>query len=291
MLITLLSAFGSAVADPPVIVAFGDSITLGPGMQPGETYPEQLQALLVAKLGDAAPQVINAGQGGNTVLAGLSRMERDVLARHPRFVLIGFGMNDSAMRAANEPKVAPDVFREKLGEMIARVRAIGAQTILATLTPVVEEYYFERHPRDWYPDGLKADLARYDAAIKSLAEETQSPLVDLSGLDPAVHIRLPENTGLRDGVHPTAAGYGVIAAAYAQVLLPLLSVSRGASVCPSPLLGHLDRPPLAHGALHGEAAGNAAGGVAACDQRRPPGADAVHEVRDLGDEVARALLG
>jgi acyl-CoA thioesterase-1 len=220
LLATLLSTLAPALADRPVIVAFGDSITFGPGMKPGETYPEQLQTLLTEQLGEGAPQVINAGVGGNTVLAGLARLDNDVLAHQPRVVLIGFGMNDSVMVAAGQPRVSLEQFGEKLTELVTRVRAAGAQTILATLTPVVEEYYFERHPRDWYPEGLKADLAQYDAAIA--AEATQSPLVDLHGLDPAQHLRLPENAGLRDGVHPTAAGYGVMAAAYARALAPLL---------------------------------------------------------------------
>jgi len=222
LLATLLSTVAPALADRPVIVAFGDSITRGPGMKAGETYPEQLQTLLTEQLGEGAPQVINAGIGGNTVLAGLARLDKDVLTHRPRFVLIGFGMNDSVMVAAGQPRVSPAQFAEKLTELVTRVRTAGAQTLLATLTPVVEEYYFERHPRDWYPEGLKADLAQYDAAIAAVAKATQSPLVDLHGLDPAQHLRLPENTGLRDGVHPTAAGYGVMAAAYAKVLAPLL---------------------------------------------------------------------
>ncbi|MCE5239331.1 GDSL-type esterase/lipase family protein [bacterium] len=223
LLATLLSAAVPALAERPVIVAFGDSITLGPGMQPADTYPAQLEALLVARLGEAAPRVVNAGVGGNTVLAGLARLDKDVLALQPRFVLIGFGMNDSVMVATDQPRVPLEQFREKLTELVGRVQATGAQTLLASVTPVLDEYYFDRHPREWYPEGLKPVLERYGAVIGEVARTTRSPLVDLSGLDPATQIRNPENSGLRDGVHPNAAGYAVIAAAYAKALAPLLT--------------------------------------------------------------------
>lgn len=94
--------------------------------------------------------------------------------------------------------------------------------MLATLTPVVEEYYFERHPKEWYAEGLKPVLERYTAAARRVAEQTKRPLVDLTDLDPTVHIRTPENSGLRDGVHPTPTGCAEIARRYADVLEPLL---------------------------------------------------------------------
>jgi len=222
LLTSLLVTLTPALAERPVIVALGDSITLGTGMKPGDTYPEQLQMLLEQKLGDQAPRVVNAGVGGNTVLAGLARLDKDVLAHQPRYVLIGFGMNDSVMVAAGQPRVPVEQFREKLRELVGRVQAAGARTLLAPVTPVAAEYYYERHPREWYPEGLQPVLDRYTKVIAEVAAETKSPLVDLSGLDPAAHIRTPENSGLRDGVHPNAAGYGVIAAAYAKVLAPLL---------------------------------------------------------------------
>ncbi len=214
----LLVSAATAQEPPAPIVAFGDSITLGPGIAPDQAYPAQLQGLLRARPGYENVTVINAGVGGNTVLAGLARLDRDVLAHHPRCVLIGFGMNDSVMVEANRCRVPVEQFAIHLREMVQRVRQAGAQVLLATLTPVVEEYYYERHPREWYPEGLGPVLARYSEAIRAVARDTGCRVVDLGGLEPATDIRLPANTGLRDGVHPTAQGYGVIAAAYARAL-------------------------------------------------------------------------
>lgn len=210
-----------ALGAEPVIVAFGDSITYGSGVKPEESYPAQLQARLRERWGEPGLTVVNAGLGGNTATQGLARLEQDVLKHKPVAVLIGFGMNDSVMVAAGQERVPPQKFRETLLEMVHRVQAAGALVLLAPVTPVLEEYYFERHPRDWYPAGLEPQLARYTAVICEVAEATGATLVDLSALDPARHLRTPENSGARDGVHPTPGGYTILAEAYAEALVKL----------------------------------------------------------------------
>lgn len=211
-----------ALADGPVIVAFGDSITLGSGLKPAESYPAQLQALLREQAGMPELTVVNAGIGGNTVTQGLARLDKDVLACRPCAVLIGFGMNDSVMTADQTVRVPTAQFREALSQMVLRLQAAGAKVILAPVTPVIEQYYWERHPREWYPEGLQAQLDQYTAVIREVARQTGSPVIDLKKLNPMVDIRTPANSGARDGVHPTPAGCAVIAAAYADKLMPLL---------------------------------------------------------------------
>lgn len=210
-------------ADGRVIVAFGDSITYGANLKPEQSYPAQLQGLLRERLGDETLTVVNAGVGGNTVAAGQARLERDVLAHRPVAVLIGFGLNDSAMKGPNQPKVAADAFAEKLEAVCRKVGETGARVFLATITPVVETWYFERHPPEWYPDGLKPLLARYDAAIRAVAEKLALTVLDLGAVVPVEHIRVPDNShGSRDGVHPTPDGCRDIAVAYADRLVPWL---------------------------------------------------------------------
>ncbi len=66
------------------IISFGDSLTEGVGAREGKSYP----TLLAEGLGRP---IINAGRRGDTTTAGLSRLERDVLGRNPRLVLVLFG--------------------------------------------------------------------------------------------------------------------------------------------------------------------------------------------------------
>lgn len=209
-----------ALADGPVIVAFGDSITFGAGVQPEDAYPAQLQVLLRERTNTPDLSVVNAGVGGNTARQGLARLDKDVLACHPCAVLIGFGMNDAVMTAANTPRSTTDDFRQTMTEIVQRIQAAGAKTILAPVTPVIEQYYWERHPQEWYPDGLRAQLDRYTAVIREVARQTGSTVIDLGNFNPSLHLRTPENSGARDGVHPTPGGYTVIATAYAQKLVP-----------------------------------------------------------------------
>ena len=80
----------------PVIVAFGDSLTAGYGVEPGKSYPDDLQRLL-----DAAAykyHVVNLGVSGDTTTDGLQRVA-DVLAAKPAIVILEFGGNDGLQNA------------------------------------------------------------------------------------------------------------------------------------------------------------------------------------------------
>lgn len=198
------------------IVAFGDSVTLGVHVQPGETYPARLQGLLDLRYGRGFAEVTNAGVGGNTSAAGLARLERDVLALKPDFVLANFGLNDSCKTAAGMYRVGPDQFRANLLEIVRRCRAAGAEPVLATITPVLDEYYFDRHPREFYePDGgLQPLLGRYNAVIAEVAAAEGVALADwrraMLGHEDRL-IRTEANSASRDGVHPTPEGHAVLA--------------------------------------------------------------------------------
>ncbi len=221
-LLTCLSTL-AAPADGPVIVAFGDSITLGVHLRSEQSYPSQLEALLRERTRQPGLRVVNAGIGGNTVTAGLARLDRDVLAHRPRFVLIDFGMNDSAMAAAGRPQTSLDDFTARLRAMLDRCRQAGATPLLATLTPVITEFYLERHPKEWYPGGVPAVLDRYSDAIRAVAKDAGVTLVDLRAKVPVSGLRTPANSGSRDGVHLTPAGCAAMAAAWAEALLPQLT--------------------------------------------------------------------
>jgi len=76
------------------VVAFGDSIPHGWGLEYSESYP----ALIERMFGDGNPdhdlRMINAGIPGNTIVLGWQRLKRDVLRWKPHVVLVAFGLND-----------------------------------------------------------------------------------------------------------------------------------------------------------------------------------------------------
>jgi len=75
----------------PVIVCFGDSLTAGYGTDPGQSYPDALQRLLDSR--GSYYRVVNEGISGNTTKDGLDRVG-DVIAEHPKIVVLEFGGND-----------------------------------------------------------------------------------------------------------------------------------------------------------------------------------------------------
>lgn len=205
-----------------VVVALGDSITRGVHLAEPETYPSQLQALLREQLGTDKLVVVNTGVGGETVEGGLRRLQADVLRHHPAYVLIGYGMNDSAMSAKDHPKVPLDRYRAGLTSLGEQLKQAGAEPVYATLTPILTEYYDERHPPEWYGEGgAPALLRKYSEVVREVAKSLGAPVVELGGL-PAENLRNEANSHTRDGVHLTPAGCGWVAAQYAKLLAPRL---------------------------------------------------------------------
>jgi len=75
----------------PVILAFGDSLTAGFGVDPKDSYPARLQRLLDEK--GYHYKVVNAGVSGDTTAGGASRIGW-VLQHEPEIVIIELGAND-----------------------------------------------------------------------------------------------------------------------------------------------------------------------------------------------------
>lgn len=69
------------------IICFGDSLTYGTGATAGMDYPSQLSSMI-------SKPVINAGVPGDTTASALARLEKNVLFRSPRIVLVALGGND-----------------------------------------------------------------------------------------------------------------------------------------------------------------------------------------------------
>src|SRR5215813_9838908 len=74
----------------PVILAFGDSLTAGYGVQPGAAYPARLQ-LRLDTLGSKY-RVVNMGISGDTTAGGRARMKA-ALQQKPAIVILQLAAN------------------------------------------------------------------------------------------------------------------------------------------------------------------------------------------------------
>lgn len=109
----------------PLIVCFGDSLTAGLGADDGATYPDFLQIAL--NRDGFRYRVVNEGISGNTTKDGVDRVA-GIVALKPQVVVLEFGGNDG-LRG-----LRIDTTRNNLGQMIAALKAGGAQVVLAGIS-------------------------------------------------------------------------------------------------------------------------------------------------------------
>ncbi|WP_178860907.1 GDSL-type esterase/lipase family protein [Thiomicrorhabdus cannonii] len=162
--------------DEDTIVAFGDSLTLGVGVKPEQSYPAVLARL-------SGRKVINAGVSGETTAQGLERLAEVVAAHQPKLVILLEGGNDMLQKQPEESIAA------NLGNMIASLQDEGIGVLLVS----VPEKGVWMRAAPWYEE---------------LADEYAVPLED--EIVPELMGRL---TMKSDYVHFNAQGYEALAQA------------------------------------------------------------------------------
>src|SRR6202790_917961 len=108
-----------------VLVVFGDSLSAGYGVPPGQSYPDDLQRKLNAQ--GYAWRVVNLGISGDTTSGGLARVNTGVTLK-PAVVLLELGGNDG-LRG-----LPLSMTRENMEQMIVAFQRVGARVVLAGMT-------------------------------------------------------------------------------------------------------------------------------------------------------------
>jgi acyl-CoA thioesterase I len=179
----------------PVIAAFGDSLSAGLGVEPGKSYPDDLQRLL-----DAAGyhyRVVNLGVSGDTTTDGLERMP-EVLAIHPAVVILEFGANDGL-------RGLPVVSTQKnLADMVESFRKASVEVLVAGMTL----------PRNYGPEYIRS----FEQVYVDLATQYKVARIPflLEGVGGHPDLTQP------DGLHPTAEGAAIVARNVMNYLQPIL---------------------------------------------------------------------
>lgn len=113
------------------IIAFGDSLTVGEGA----TGARGFITILSKRIG---VPIINAGHGGDTTHDALERLEKDVLSREPRLVLVLLGGNDALRRIPQK-----ETFKN-LREIIDKIHNKGSCVLLLGVRGGIFYDYFKR---------------------------------------------------------------------------------------------------------------------------------------------------
>lgn len=179
-----------------VLVVFGDSLSAGYGVPPGQSYPDDLQRKLDAQ--GYAWRVVNLGISGDTTSGGLARVNTGTALR-PALVLLELGGNDG-LRG-----LPLAMTRENLDQIIAAFEHVGARVVLAGMTL----------PPNYGPDYIHS----FEAIYSGLAAKHKLPLIPFLLRDIATQdMRYFQ----RDGIHPTAEGAEIVSNTVYRAIRPLL---------------------------------------------------------------------
>lgn len=179
------------------LLAFGDSLIAGYGLDGAEGFCPQLQAALKASGQDVT--VLNGGNSGDTSAAGLARLDW-ALGDKPDAVLLCLGAND-ALRG-----LPPEDTRANLNALLDKLAAQKLPVLLAGMMA----------PRNLGEDYTKA----FDAIFPELAAE-RALLFYPFFLD---GVAAQPNLNQADGIHPNAAGVTHIVAGILPKVEELLAL-------------------------------------------------------------------
>jgi lysophospholipase L1-like esterase len=212
-LVMSLLAWVPASAGPPVVPStsvsayfFGDSLMAGTGAQPRRPVMARVAA---AQLGWEVEVDAWGGTGftttGDATPGYLERLQRPgALAGSYDVVVLQGGTNDARIGSA------PEQVQAALREVVALVRERQPQATVV----LMGAYDPPAHGR------LDPHRAVVDAALQEAAAELGLPF--LSPISGGWSVDQPPSFLSRDGLHPTAFGYGVMGTRLAQALQELL---------------------------------------------------------------------
>jgi len=165
------------------IVALGDSLTAGLGVDPDESYPALLEKVLQEK--GYTYRVVNAGVSGETSSGTLARVGW-ILTQNPDIVIVETGANDGLRGTP------VTLLEDNLRQIVSLLQENDVAVLLAGMKMSLN---------------LGADyVSQFNAVYPKVAAEMDVELIPffLEGVAMKSHLNI------EDGIHPNQAGYSVI---------------------------------------------------------------------------------
>ncbi len=168
------------LSSSPKIIAFGDSLTAGFGLEENESYPYLLQQKLKADGYDY--EVINAGVSGDTSLGGLERIDWTLETDNIQILILELGAND-LLRG-----VPPAKMKANLDKIIEKAKTKNVKVLLCgMIAPPTMGAEYQRAFSDAFPDlAEKHKIAYLPFVLENIA--------------------LRRELNQADGIHPNANG-------------------------------------------------------------------------------------
>jgi lysophospholipase L1-like esterase len=208
-----------APRSPGAVAILGDSITDGRGSTTNgnDRWPDNLARRLQSGNAPTQVAVLNHGIGGNRLLRDglgpnvLARLDRDVLAQPGvRWLIVLEGINDIGTafgaRAKGEPAATADDIIGAYEQIVARAHAQGIRVYGATIMPFEGFTY-----GNYFTPESEADRRKVNEWIRSSRRFDAVIDFDAVTRDPAQPSRLSAAVDGGDHLHPSAAGYRILA--------------------------------------------------------------------------------
>jgi lysophospholipase L1-like esterase len=203
-----------------IIVFQGDSITDGGRQRTGSDYNhimgQDYAYILAAQIGYQSPErnlnFINRGDGGDRLPELVARWQTDAIDVHPNVLSILIGVNDTLSKR-HEPET-PEEFETMYDHLLAQTIAAlpGVKIVLGQpfVLPVGSH-------KDTYADDLVEIKKRQDI-VDRLASKYHLPVIHYQKAFDEACKRAPADHWSWDGIHPTYAGHGLMAAEWIQTV-------------------------------------------------------------------------
>lgn len=220
--LSLLFLTAMAQNDSLTIVAFGNSTT-APRRGVEKVYSVRVEELL--QRAGFRCKVINSGVGSShtgsvkdndfaKVKHGMERFDSDVLAHHPDWVIINFGLNDAYQDNGinGVARIPLKQYRKNITHFIRKIRKQSGRVILLTPNPLGSNYEEFRY----------LQVKKYAQCIRNIARKEHLILIDSWQLfyRYAAFQGWKQNidTLFSDGIHPNDLGHSLIATAISEAI-------------------------------------------------------------------------
>jgi len=187
---------------PTTIVAIGDSLTYGWMVRKG--YLDFLKEMLTERYPKNGFRLINKGIPGDTAEGGLHRLDPDVFFYNPDCVLVQFALNDAFVG------YTPDDYRLNMETIISEILGnTKAEIVLVTSSYIGENEWNGIIEKSFY-GSLESLAQNYHLSFAPVHEHWKRRVGE--GIDLGELVQF-------DGVHPTAAGYRLMAEAVMEIFV------------------------------------------------------------------------
>ncbi|MBM3706775.1 MAG: SGNH/GDSL hydrolase family protein [Actinobacteria bacterium] len=212
----------------PIIICFGDSVTFGWNLKYEYSYPYLLEKQMIKNYPEI--KIINSGIGGNTILDGLDRVEKDVLFYEPDFVIVNFGLNDGMLKEKKKylndkeldnkeelfykengwyyiPRVNISDFKNSYSKLIGVLKSKKINILLLGMNPVTDSFPLAENSD--FKEKQKEIYEVYNNSIVSAAASSGVDCINLWEIFLSASER--EDFIQEDGIHPSKEGLQLIA--------------------------------------------------------------------------------